>query len=180
MALLGRFMGGNVKKKFGFTLIELMVVVLIIMLLAGVIIVNVDNARRKARDAKRVSDLGLIASALENYYADHHSYPAGGYWSECNAWGGLAANNVIPGLVPNYLNAFPSDPQMDKVNSVYCYIYVSNGSNYKIIDHNGPSINYLSQPTLIDPVRDGGTDCTKVDGTSPWAWSISSPGAPCW
>jgi len=61
--------------KKGFTLIELMVVILIIMLLATVITVNVDQARKKARDAKRIADLNTVATAIQSYYADYHVYP---------------------------------------------------------------------------------------------------------
>lgn len=62
------------RKKRGFTLIEIMVVVLIIMILSGLAIVSVNQARKQARDAKRISDMNTIASALQAYYADHHSY----------------------------------------------------------------------------------------------------------
>lgn len=74
----------NIKKGFtptpknlvrGFTLIEIMVVALIIALLASVVIVNVNRARMKGRDAKRISDLNTVASALAVYYADNHEYP---------------------------------------------------------------------------------------------------------
>jgi len=60
-----------------FTLIELMVVVLIIGLLAAMVIINVDHARKKGRDAARIADLTSVASALQLYYADKHEYPAG-------------------------------------------------------------------------------------------------------
>ena len=62
--------------KKGFTLIELMVVVLIVGLLSGLVIVNVNNSRIAARDARRIADLGTISSALAQYYADKHAYPA--------------------------------------------------------------------------------------------------------
>jgi len=62
-------------KKFGFTLIELMVVVFIVALLASLVVVNVNQARKKARDAKRIADLNTVATALQAFYADHHYYP---------------------------------------------------------------------------------------------------------
>lgn len=62
------------KQSRSFTLIELLVVVFIIGLLASLVIVNLSSARANARDAKRISDLTTIASALQLYYADNHSY----------------------------------------------------------------------------------------------------------
>jgi len=65
--------------KKGFTLIELMVVVLIVGLLSGLVIVNVNNSRIAARDAKRMADIGSVAAALASYYADNRVYPNGDY-----------------------------------------------------------------------------------------------------
>ena len=63
-------------KKKGFTLIELLVVVAIIGLLATLSIVALNNARARARDAKRVADVKQVQTALELYYNDNGSYPA--------------------------------------------------------------------------------------------------------
>jgi prepilin-type N-terminal cleavage/methylation domain-containing protein len=66
------------KNKKGFTLIELLVVIAIIGLLATLSVVALNSARVKARDAKRVSDIKQIQTALE-MYADSAAdglYPA--------------------------------------------------------------------------------------------------------
>ncbi|PIT96248.1 hypothetical protein COT94_01415, partial [Candidatus Falkowbacteria bacterium CG10_big_fil_rev_8_21_14_0_10_37_14] len=54
-----------------FTLIELLIVIAIIGVLATLATVAVSSARGRARDAKRVSDLKQISTALEMYYADY-------------------------------------------------------------------------------------------------------------
>lgn len=51
----------------GFTLVELLVVVAIIGLLAGIAVVSVNSVRVKARDAKRIADVKQIQNALELY-----------------------------------------------------------------------------------------------------------------
>ncbi|KKQ18273.1 MAG: hypothetical protein US31_C0006G0004 [Berkelbacteria bacterium GW2011_GWA1_36_9] len=61
--------------KKGFTLIELLVVMFIIAILASLVIVNVNSARKTARDAKRMSDLKSIQGALEMYNNKSGSYP---------------------------------------------------------------------------------------------------------
>ncbi len=63
--------------KAGFTLIELLVVVAIIGLLSTLAVVALGAARVKARDAKRLSDLKQLQTALELHYADNNAYPAG-------------------------------------------------------------------------------------------------------
>ena len=63
------------KNKKGFTLIELLVVIAIIGLLATLSVVALNNARLKSRDAKRVSDIKQIQTALELYFVDQNAYP---------------------------------------------------------------------------------------------------------
>src|SRR6056297_2839321 len=62
-------------KKKGFTLIELMVVVAIMGLLAALAVISLNNARARARDARRISDVKQVQTALELYYLDNHQYP---------------------------------------------------------------------------------------------------------
>ncbi len=59
----------------GFTLIELLVVIAIIGLLSTLAVVALGSARQKANDAKRLSDIKQIQTALELYYTDNNSYP---------------------------------------------------------------------------------------------------------
>ncbi len=61
--------------KKGFTLIELLVVIAIIGLLSTLAVVALNNARSKARDAKRVADVKNIQTALELYYTEASTYP---------------------------------------------------------------------------------------------------------
>lgn len=85
------------KKQQGFTLIELLVVIAIIGLLSTLAIVALGNARMKSRDAKRVSDIKQIQTALELYYNDANSYPV----------------NLGPSIVTNgitYMAIVPTNP----------------------------------------------------------------------
>ena len=176
------------KKQKGFTLIELMISVAIISILAAITIASLSGSNQKARTAKRVSDLNRIALALQMYSENNGGkYPIGAngtYSSECQVWGGLSAKDVIPGLVPNYLPSFPSDPSMDKTANTSCYLYISSptGDFYALLDHDvrDPGFSYASQPSLLDPTRDSGPNTCVVDGSGFWAWKVYSPGGKCW
>lgn len=87
----------NKTSQKGFTLIELLVVIAIIGLLASVVLLSLNSARQKSRDAKRLADMRQLASALELYYNDFSGYPT--------ASGSTPAN-----LNPNYIGALPTAP----------------------------------------------------------------------
>ena len=89
------------KNGAGFTLIELLVVIAIIGLLASVVLVAVNSARQKARDAKRVGDLNQLAKAMELYFNDASAYPTG-----VGAIG--ASTNYVPATVGLGGNVFGS------------------------------------------------------------------------
>ncbi len=60
----------------GFTVPELLLMVLIIIILAGLVLANYQAARAKERDTERVKDINLIDSKLETYHNDKNAYPA--------------------------------------------------------------------------------------------------------
>jgi prepilin-type N-terminal cleavage/methylation domain-containing protein len=77
----------------GFTLVEMMVVIAIIAILTAIIVTNFSGAKGKARDAKRISDMGQIQLALELYFDRCNMYPSptiewavgqGGDSAQCN------------------------------------------------------------------------------------------------
>jgi type IV pilus assembly protein PilA len=70
------------KEKQGFTLIELLVVIAIIGILATIVVVNVNNARLKAKDAVIRTHIDQMRVTAEMYY-DSASGGNGDYDSFC-------------------------------------------------------------------------------------------------
>lgn len=74
--LSGKEAKKEMKKRKGFTLVEIMIVVAIIALLAAIAIPNLLTARRSANDAAAKSELHTLSTAFENYAIDNDgSYP---------------------------------------------------------------------------------------------------------
>lgn len=110
------------KKQKGFTLIELLVVIAIIGLLASIVLLALNSARAKSRDAKRLADVRQLITALELYYNDFQGYPTTGT--------GLA------GLSPNYVASLPAAPNppdgsCTTTNNAYTYVSAS-GTTYTL------------------------------------------------
>jgi prepilin-type N-terminal cleavage/methylation domain-containing protein len=115
------------KRQFGFTLIELLVVIAIIGILAAVVLVSLGSARQKSRDARRISDIHQMQTALELYFNDCGAYPAAL---------DTAAAGSCPGM-PNYLASVPVNPTGCTVGAgnAASYIYTPSGAgntNYSI------------------------------------------------
>ncbi len=59
----------------GFTLIEILTVLFILSVLSLVVVTSLSAARMKSRDSARVSDIGALRLALEQYYDACGQYP---------------------------------------------------------------------------------------------------------
>ena len=110
------------KKSKSFTLIELLIVIGLIGILSGLIIAVIDpeKQRARARDGIRQKDLGIISTALEQYYADNNSYPTS------TDIAGLGTT-LEAGSVYMQSGTFPSDPK-----SGYAYCYTGSGQTFTL------------------------------------------------
>lgn len=80
----------------GFTLVELVVVLIIISILAAIVAPNYINKKIQARQIRIEADIILLQNAVDLYYFDNHTYPSD-----------------FTGLVPDYLREIPPDPDVN-------------------------------------------------------------------
>ncbi len=112
-------------KKKGFTLIELLVVIAIIGILSTLAVVSLQNARKSARDAKRVADVKQMQTALELYFNDWQGYPTDV----------ISGNQIASGTDYVYMVTVPTAPTpADGIctTTVYDYYQVGSGESYYI------------------------------------------------
>lgn len=62
-------------KQRGFTIVELLIVIVVIGILAALVITTFTGIQRRARDTERETDIKAIHGQLEAYYAQNGRYP---------------------------------------------------------------------------------------------------------
>lgn len=101
-------------KKFkGFTLVEMLTVVAIIAILASIVVVNVNSARMRARDGRRISDIEAIAKAMEMYLyreGGGTSYPDVSGWAYSTETGTSSNWYTLKTELAPYIDPLPEDP----------------------------------------------------------------------
>lgn len=126
------------RKQTGFTIVELLIVIVVIGILAAITIVAYNGIQKRASDTRRHSDITIITKALELYYIDNGRYPAGSGSTTINASWSTTADaswqNLVTALRP-YAATLPSDPISTPGVAVtgssgYNYAYYANNSNF--------------------------------------------------
>lgn len=117
-------------KKFrgqdGFTLIEIMVVILIIGLLALMVVPRLRGVADRAKRTKAQADIQELKQALDRYYLDNGSYPTTDQGLQALVSppsGGRQATNYEQG---GYIEKLPNDPWGSQ------YFYQSDGNTYAL------------------------------------------------
>lgn len=120
---------GRYMKQRGFTIVELLVVIVVISILAGITIVAYNGVQGRARDTARVSDVNAIRKALEVYKSFNGSYPqeAGASWEYSNTTPATFLDDLKP-----YMGTVPVDPVNDANNFYYYYNYVAGSSSWGV------------------------------------------------
>ena len=121
----------------GFSLIELLVVITIISILSAAAVSSFTNSQRRARDARRKSDLKAIQAAAEQYYSACGAYPASAAdFVSAVAGAGGAANCAAGSGVAQFIQAgsglaFPTDPRGGSLDT-YELIAPINNTTYQV------------------------------------------------
>ena len=110
----------------GFTLIEIMVVILILGLLATIVVQSLRGAADKAKHVKAQADLAELKTALDRYYLDNGYYPSTD--QGLSALVSAPSNGRVPGNYESggYIERLPQDPWGTG------YFYQSDGNTYTL------------------------------------------------
>ena len=141
------------RRESGFTLIEVMIVVVILAILAAIVVPRVMSAPERARTTRAKSDIQAIVSALSMYKLDNYTYPTTEQGLQA-----LVTKPTTQPVPPNwhqYLSKVPKDPW----GQPYKYLYPGT--------HGEPFDVWTDGPPGADN-GNGGTDNANVIGN----WNI--------
>lgn len=122
------------KNTSGFTIVEVTITVVVISLLVSIGIFGYSRIQGESRDSQRVARLGVLAEALEKYYAKNGEYPSCSAMTQSAT---IVSTTVLPGLDKTAL-VTPKAPA-GTTNSITCtalvgtsgpdvFAYVGDGS----------------------------------------------------
>ncbi len=82
------------KKQSGFTIVELLIVIVVIGILAGLVITTFNGIQQKARDTERETDIKAIHAQVEAFWAQKGYYPSLTDMNDRTATTGFVAVNL--------------------------------------------------------------------------------------
>ncbi len=164
-------------KKRGFTLLELLVVVAIVLLLAGLGVTLAGRAMEKSRVAKVRMDLLQVEAGLEMYYDDYKRYPP--VRVSCNTaerehWCELPEELVRLGYLPAGRKKGVSSAMEDPFNPGHTYKYLASGPYY--LNGDLQRENYAVYIPDDFPACQSASGSYNEDAQSPLAWALWSLG----
>ena len=114
------------KKESGFTILELVIVLLIIGILSVLVTSALGPVRQSNRDNKRAADIAEIQTALQMYYRDQNAYPLAA----------PPAGEPLLGGSTTYLLDWPSNPAPRTDGNCpdldYTYTPIDTGASYSV------------------------------------------------
>jgi general secretion pathway protein G len=137
---IGSSRTSSASRHAGFTIIELMVVLSIIVILAGMAMAQYRNSVTLAEEAALRTDLHVMRDALDQYYADKQQY----------------APSLDALVTEGYLRQIPKDP------------FTRAADTWQTVQAEPDPSNPSAEPGIYD-VKSG-SDRTAIDGTRHADW----------
>lgn len=118
----------------GFTIVELLIVIVVIGILAAITLVAFGGVQDRARDAQARNDINTVSKLVEQYAAINGAYPSTGNLdtvrTDDNCFGGTSQADWVPGITENLPQSTPNTNKGRGGNTTGCYMYASDGTNY--------------------------------------------------
>lgn len=121
------------KNNKGFTIVELLIVIVVIAILAAISVVAYNGIQTRARDTQRANDISVLLKGLENYRSINSVYPTATPTSGDGGWESSFTDVNNQAAFMEYLDMSkrPLDPIS---NATYRYRYYKYPAGYQGCD----------------------------------------------
>lgn len=124
----------------GFTIVELLIVIVVIGILAAITIVAYNGVQTRANNARVQSDIKNVQKIVEAYNAINGSYPSTGSLSTVRSDSNCTGGSTQADWVPSVTEKLPQSQTNAGIGGGRgCYMYSSDGQNYIVSAWNGVS-----------------------------------------
>jgi type II secretory pathway pseudopilin PulG len=108
----------------GFSIVELVVIVAVLAVLAGVLVPRVSNQMAFSRDERRLADMNRVRHAIDQFYADKGYYPPADQNTSYGGWDVSHDSTFIQALAKEgYLEQDARDPVNDETYHYRYFVY---------------------------------------------------------
>jgi general secretion pathway protein G len=128
------------RRDAGFTLIEILIVITLIFILAGMALIQYQNSVKSAKEAVLKENLFRLRDAIDQFYADKNKYPA----------------SLDELVTEKYIRLVPPDP------------FTQSTETWQTVMSEPDPLNPTAQPGVYD-VKSG-SEATALDGTKYSDW----------
>jgi len=131
----------RIPAQYGFTIVELLIVIVVIAILATISIVAYNGIQNRANDSAVQTDLKNIAKQFELYKVDNDVYPIG-------------TSQIGPLKLKVSKNAYGSGFQSNAYNMLYCRVTLEGPSRFALMasSKSGTVFIYRSQTGSITTI----------------------------
>lgn len=144
--------------KSGFTIIELLVVIGIVIILFALTLIAINPVRNfnAAADVRRKAELNQLQKSFMRYYVEHQAFP------DNTAWATLVCDNPVPSPFAPFIPEMPCDPDTNRK-----YVYQPLDLNCQICSAGGISCKkyrLLTELKNTDDPEISNAGCTPAGG----------------
>ena len=132
--------GMRLRRPDGFTLLELLVVISLVLTLSGIAMIQYQNGIRRTKEAVLKQDLFRMRDAIDQFYADKNKYPT-------------SLDELVS---EKYMRAIPQDP------------FTNSKDTWQTVMSEPDPLNPQAQPGVYD-IKSGSEE-TALDGTKYSDW----------